>query len=102
MINSATVPGFSARMGAYSAGIVKQSMGARNQVGLVLSCRPGRPHRLAELIPWNRLLGSLKVKKFWLWYLSSGRWAAGMTESELSKLILKQREKKALLARQYA
>jgi hypothetical protein len=45
------------------AGIFKQSMGTRNRV------RPGPPsrlHILAELIPWNRFLGSLKVYKFGL------------------------------------
>jgi hypothetical protein len=36
-----------------SAGIVKQSVGARNRVGIGLSYRPARLHRLAELIPWN-------------------------------------------------
>jgi hypothetical protein len=41
-----------------SAGFFKQSMGARNRVGIGLSYRPDR---LAELIPWNRFLGSLKV-----------------------------------------
>jgi hypothetical protein len=44
-----------------SAGIFKQSMGARNRVGIGLSYRPARLLRLAELIPWNRFLGSLKV-----------------------------------------
>jgi hypothetical protein len=39
----------------------KQSMGARKRVGRGLSYWPARLHRLAELIPWNRLLGSLKV-----------------------------------------
>ncbi len=48
------------------AGILKQFMGARNQVLIGLSCRPARLHRLAELIPWNRFLGSLKVLKFGL------------------------------------
>ncbi len=48
------------------AGIFKQSMGARNQVGIELSYRPARLHRLAELVPWSRFLGSLKVKKFGL------------------------------------
>jgi hypothetical protein len=43
------------------AGIFKQSMGARNRVGIGLSYQPGRLHVLAELIPWNRFLGSLKV-----------------------------------------
>ena len=50
-----------------SAGIFKQSMGARNRVGIALSYWPARLHRLAELIPWNRFLGSLKVYKFRLW-----------------------------------
>jgi hypothetical protein len=44
-----------------NAGIFKQSMGARNQVGIGLSYRPARLHSLAELVPWNRFLGSLKV-----------------------------------------
>ncbi len=35
------------------AGIFKQSMGARNQVGIGLSYRPARLHRLVEFIPWN-------------------------------------------------
>jgi len=42
-------------------GIFKQSMGARNRVGIGLSYRPARLHRLAELIPWNRFLGSINV-----------------------------------------
>ncbi len=46
---------------AISAGILIQCMGARNRVGTWLSYRPVRLHRLAELIPWNRFLGSLKV-----------------------------------------
>ncbi len=43
------------------AGIFKQSMGARNRVGIGLLYRPDRPHRPAELVPWNRFLGSIKV-----------------------------------------
>jgi hypothetical protein len=43
------------------AGIFKQSIGARNQVGIGLSYRPARLRSLAELVPWNRFLGSLKV-----------------------------------------
>ncbi len=40
-------------------------MGARNRVGIELSCRPARLHRLAELVPlWHWFLGSLKFKKF--------------------------------------
>jgi hypothetical protein len=47
-----------------STGNFKQSMGARNRVGMGLSYRPARLHILADLIPWNRFLGSLKVSKF--------------------------------------
>jgi hypothetical protein len=55
----------------YCARIFKQSKGARNRIGTGLSYRPPKLHRLADLIPWNRFLGSLKVKKFGLcWYLS--------------------------------
>jgi hypothetical protein len=39
------------------AGIFKQCMGPRNRVGIGLSYRPARLHRLAEFIPWNRFLG---------------------------------------------
>ncbi len=46
------------------AGILKQYMGARNRVGVGLSHRSNRLNSLAELIPWNRFLGFLKVKKF--------------------------------------
>ncbi len=37
-------------------------MGARNRIGIGLSYRPARLHRLAELVPWNRFLGSINVK----------------------------------------
>ncbi len=43
------------------AGIFKESMGARTQGGIGLSYRPAWRHRLAELIPWNRFLGSINV-----------------------------------------
>ncbi len=43
------------------AGIFKKSMGARHRVGIGLSYRPARLHRLAELMPWHRFLGSIKV-----------------------------------------
>ncbi len=43
----------------YSAGISKQSKGARNRVGIGLSYRLARLHRLAELIPWNRFLAQM-------------------------------------------
>jgi hypothetical protein len=45
----------------FSAGIFKESVGARNRIGIGLSYLPARQHRLTELIPWNRFLGSLKV-----------------------------------------
>jgi hypothetical protein len=41
-------------------------MGARNRVGIGWAYRPAWLHRLAELITWNRFLGSLKVLKFGL------------------------------------
>jgi hypothetical protein len=50
-----TFPSFS------SDGIFKQSMGARNRVGIELSYRPARLHRLVELVLCNRFLGSIKV-----------------------------------------
>ncbi len=37
-----------------------------NRVVIWLSYRPARLHSLAELVPWNRFLGSLKVLKFGL------------------------------------
>jgi hypothetical protein len=43
------------------AGIFKQSMVARNRVGIGLSYRPARLHRLAEFIPWDRFLGFINV-----------------------------------------
>jgi hypothetical protein len=39
-------------------GILEQSIGARNRVGIGMSYRPARLHRVAESIPWNRFLGS--------------------------------------------
>ncbi len=38
-------------MTVYWAGIFKQSTGARNRIGIGLSYRPARLHRLAELNP---------------------------------------------------
>jgi hypothetical protein len=49
------------RANAASAGILEQPMWARNLVGIGLPYRPDRLHKLAESIPWNRVLGSLKV-----------------------------------------
>jgi hypothetical protein len=48
------------------AEIFKQSKRARNRVGIGLSYRPARLHRLAEFIPWNRFMGSMNVKKYGL------------------------------------
>jgi hypothetical protein len=42
-----------------SAGIFKQSIWARNRVGIELSYRTARLHSLAL---WNQFLGSLKFK----------------------------------------
>jgi hypothetical protein len=46
---------------AISAGIFKQSMGARNRVRIELSYRPASLYRLAKLIPWKQFLNSLTV-----------------------------------------
>jgi hypothetical protein len=46
-----------------SAGILEQSMRARNRVGVGLSYRPARLYRLAELIPGNDSCGLLKSLK---------------------------------------
>ncbi len=43
------------------AGILKQSMGDRNRVRIGSSYRQARLQSLAELVPWKRFLGSLKV-----------------------------------------
>jgi hypothetical protein len=42
-------------------GFLNSLWGARNRVGIGLSYRPARLHRLAEFIPWNRFLGSINV-----------------------------------------
>jgi hypothetical protein len=47
----------------YSAGILEQSMGARNRVGVGLY-RNTRLQRMAKSIPWNRFPGSLKVLNY--------------------------------------
>jgi hypothetical protein len=44
------------------AGICKKkSVWVRNRVGIGLSYQPARLHSLAELVPWNRFWGSIKV-----------------------------------------
>jgi hypothetical protein len=40
---------------------VKKSMGARHRVGIGLSYRSARLHRLAEFIPRSRFMGSINV-----------------------------------------
>ncbi len=45
----------------FRAGIFKNAMGARHRVGIGLSYRPARLHRLAELMHGNRFLGSINV-----------------------------------------
>jgi hypothetical protein len=45
----------------HRAGILKESMGARNRGGIGLSYRPARRNSLAEFIPWNRFPGSINV-----------------------------------------
>ncbi len=52
---------------AYSAGILEQSMGARKRVGIGLSYRLVRQHRLAESIPG--LLKNLKLGPYILYIL---------------------------------
>ncbi len=42
------------------AGILKQSMGARNRTGIGLSYRTSRLHSLTEFVPRHRFLGLLK------------------------------------------
>ncbi len=55
--------------------IFNQSKGATNRVGKGLSYWSAKLHRLAELIPWNRFLGSLKVSKFGLWTVTTSELA---------------------------
>jgi hypothetical protein len=67
-------------------------MGARNRVGIGLSYRPARLHRPAELISWNRFLGTLKVLKFGLrtrlWREEErGRISEGRTKSPVPECI---------------
>jgi hypothetical protein len=71
-----------------SAGIFKQSMGARNRVGIGLSYRPARIHSLTELFPGNRFLGSLRVKNsgsghFYRWKCVSQSETGGYKEMSI-------------------
>jgi hypothetical protein len=54
----------------HCAGIFKQSMGARNRVGIGLSYRPARLHSLADLFP---LIDSLKIRAVASQWSSSNR-----------------------------
>jgi hypothetical protein len=54
-----------------SAGILEPFMGARKRVGIEFSDRLARLHRLADSIPWNRFLGSIKVLKYRIWGLET-------------------------------
>ncbi len=54
-----------------SAGIFKQSMGARNGAGIGLSYRPARLHSLAELVPWNQKFGLRTTRRFYVFTLSA-------------------------------
>ncbi len=57
-----------------------QSMG--NRVGRGVSYRSASLHRLVELIPWHRFLGSWKVKKFEL----CSRWLIGYIGHSLESI----------------
>ncbi len=54
-----------------------------------MSYRPGRLHKLAESIPWNRFLGSLNFHKFGLRrpLLGEGEGTVGPSVSEPRKLM---------------
>jgi hypothetical protein len=59
----------------------KESIGSRNRGGIGLSYRPARLHRLAELIPWNRFLGSLTIRA--LTTMAAGRWNGAQDRGEV-------------------
>jgi hypothetical protein len=59
-----TVPEKPAYLGIeFSAGILEQSMGARNRVGLGLSYQPEGIHRLAGIVSLESIPGLLKHLK---------------------------------------
>jgi hypothetical protein len=66
-----------------SAGILEQSMGARNLVGIGMSYRSGSLCSLVESIHRNRFLGSLKVQKY---HLSTIFFSYGRMQSLVYKL----------------
>jgi|LakMenEpi03Aug12_release.lakeMendotaPanAssembly.Ray.scaffolds.fasta_scaffold1077138_1 hypothetical protein len=57
--------------------ILEQSMGARNRIGIWLSYRPARLHRLAESNPWNKFLE--KYRLWWVWCMTEGRTDPGFS-----------------------
>jgi hypothetical protein len=68
-------------------------MRARNRVEI--GCCTGYTHSLAELVPWNRFLGSLKVEKFGLRiYLLqiSGKGAGAGLCKFIFRLVVAQRK----------
>ncbi len=71
-------------------GILEQSTGDKNLVGMGLSYRAARLHWLAESIPLKGFLGSLNVYKFGLWIIAVGfvyKWSARM-KKERMKMVL--------------
>jgi hypothetical protein len=78
--------------GGESAGSIEKSTGARNRVGMGMSYRPPRLHRLAESILWNRFLGSLKVLKYCLCILqlleNSPKEATDMVRTQRTCFVL--------------
>ncbi len=67
---------------ATSAGVLEQSMGARNREWIGLSYRPVRQYRLAESDPSNRFLGPLKVLKYR--HSSFNRWPMFKRNDDIS------------------
>ncbi len=58
-----------------------------NRVGIGLLNRPGRLHRLAESIPWNRFVGSLKkVYKYRLRFVNPSS-SLSTLRASISKLL---------------
>jgi hypothetical protein len=80
------------RLSAHRAGIFKQSMGARNRVGIELSYRSARLHRLAEFIPWNRFLGSIQLHKRFKIRAPENRQMAGPPRSRVQQALGPERQ----------
>jgi hypothetical protein len=71
--------------GSTSDGIFRQSMGARNRLGIGMLYRPARLHSLAELVLWNRFRAPKKSLKIRAQYTCSVI-IAGQRASSWSKL----------------